>query len=264
MVDELKRRAAEGEAAASCRLAAEYLHCSHLPSRRAAMDRWLAQQHRTLGLVDAQVDKQMISQRIDREMTLRQEGVDRIASHCKGVAVPDAAGMVKLWRRSALAGNPAAMKQYSSGNAFRWSNTMETLPELATYKQEGERIATVASQRGDFDMLLALAAGYMTSNDGSRPLIAQLLKPDGARSLALYRHIDAALVRAGNSQERVGREVRDRIESLELTLSREELVRADAITRTELNRWNAPTIRGVHALDASGRQRDIDRDWCGR
>ncbi len=109
-----------------------------------------------------------------------------------------------------------------------------------------------------------LAAGYMTSNDGSRPLIAQVLKPDGARSLALYRHIDAALMRAGNSQERVGREVRDRIESLELTLSREQLVGADAITRTELNRWNTPTIPGVHALEARGRQRDIDRDWCGR
>lgn len=264
VVDDLRERAAAGEAAASCRLAAEYLHCAQLPEGRAAMDRWLARQQRQLASSGERAGTEASLAAIEQQMEARQRFLDDLASHCQGVPVPAAAEVARLWRASALGGNPAAMKQYASGNAFRWTQMLDTLPELAAYRRQAEDIATVAAGRGDFDLLLALAAGYAANPGAPRPMLAQTLAPDGARALALYRHVDAALRAHGSHERRVGTQVRERIQGLEQTLAPGELARAARIADTEISRWRSPTMRGVESLDASGRVRDIHRAWCAR
>lgn len=263
IVDDLRERAAKGEAAASCRLAAEYAYCGQLSYRRAEMDRWLSERERALVLISSPDAKRGAAKSIEREMALRQTRVDELSNHCSGATIPTASEVARTWRSSALAGNPAAMKQYASGNVFRMNSMLDALPELAIYKQEAERVATVAAKRGDFDMLLLLAAGYSPSQTASRPLLAQALEPDLARSLALYRHARDQLKRSGHESERISYEVEDRIRSLEAGLSAQEATRAAQIG-SELQRWDPPVIRGAHRLDTAGRQRDVDRGWCSR
>lgn len=261
---ELERRAALGEAAATCRLASGYAYCGRLPERRAGMDRWLARQQQVLAAAQAGPNTQALSEAIDQQMQLRQDGIDRMAAHCGEVVVPGPAEIARLWRTAALAGNPAAMKHYASGNGFRWASMLDALPELATYRQEAERIATVAASRGDMDLLLALAAGYNPSHPGRRPLLAQALEPDAARALALYRHIEAALRTDDHKDLRVSVEVRDRIATLEQGLPAAQRLRAANIAQSELSAWRAPVVRGAASLNALGYTRDIDRGWCQR
>ncbi len=263
VVDDLKRRAAKGEAAAGCRLAAEYLHCSQMPERRDAMDRWLGESDKARAFWEANNDTEAAA-RFDDVMAERQQTLAALAAHCQGVVVPTSAEMVGLWRDSAVAGNPAALKQYASGNAFRWNTLLEALPELTRYRQEAGRMATIAAERGDFDMLLSLAAAYHPQPQGGRSLLTQALQPDEARSLALYRRVESVLADDGSRQKPLGRQVRERIERLEMRLSQAELMRADAIARSELAAWRTPVVRGVDRLDVEGRQRDIDRGWCER
>lgn len=260
---ELERRAAEGEPAASCRLASEYLHCSRLPARRASMDRWLEQQQRAVGMVKDDKVAKGLTEAIDQQMRQRQTDIDGLVAHCGTVAVPDAPEIARMWRKAALAGNPAAMKQYASGNAFRWNSMLEALPELAMYRQEAERIATVAASRGDMDLLLALAAGYDPTATESRSMLAQVVRPDAARSLALYRHAEAALGAGPSQQAHVALMLRDRIDTLERRLPAEQRMRSESIARLELARWRAPVVRG-RVVDTSGRTPDIQSGWCER
>lgn len=264
VVDDLRQRVNLGEEGAGCRLAAEYSYCAQLPYRQVELDHWLAERRRALDLLTSPKSKQEVAESIDREMAFREQRVQEVEQHCNGVTIPQGKEVIRLWRDAALAGNPIAMKQYASGNAFRWGNVLDSLSELNTYKFEAEHVATVAAERGDMDMLFSLAAAYSPYQSELRSLLAQAIKPDSARALALYRHIHAALLRNGNENERVTKEVRDRINDLEKRLSGEELSRAQGIALNDIQSWEPPTVRGVHGLDPGGRQRDVDRAWCAR
>lgn len=264
IVDDLKRRASQGEAAAGCRLAAEYLYCSQLPHRKAELDYWLGQRRSALDSLESPEMKQAAIETIEREGKLREDHLREIEDHCEGVEIAAGTELVLLWRSAAMAGNPSAMKQYASGNAFRLGNILEVLPALNTYKREAESIAILAAQRGDMDMLLSLAAAYYPIQSELRPLMAQAVRQDGARALALYRQIEQALAQSGNASEQVAVEVRERIRHLQEQLPREDIVRAATIEATEISHWTPPTVRGAHRLNTTGRVRDVDRAWCAR
>ena len=264
VIDDLKRRAAAGEAAAGCRLASEYAFCARLKHRHAEQQLWLTDRRRALDLIgDAQVRKGAAAD-MDRELAFRDEQLGKVKAHCKDVPVPDARQLARLWRSAALAGDPAAMRQYASGNAFQWGELLDVLPELATYRKEGEHIALVAARRGDFDMLLALASAYGGTDLQSRSLLNQAVRPDRAMSLAIYRHIEATLVRNGNEDEAITQDVRERIADLRTDLDGAGLARADKLAADVARDWAPPVVRGVDRLRTAGSLREVDRRWCGR
>ena len=90
------------------------------------------------------------------------------------------------------------------------------------------------------------------------------MPPDPPKALALYRRLAAALSRAGHADDRLGREVADRIEGLETTLGAKELVLADELAADMARRWRPLVVRGASDLYVGGSLRAIDRRWCGR
>ncbi|MFY2765004.1 hypothetical protein [Arenimonas sp. MALMAid1274] len=264
IVDDLKRRAGAGEAAAGCRLAAEYTYCAQLPYRRSEFDRWLESRQQSLERITEETSRQGVAAMIAREMPVWERRLQELEDHCRGVEIPGAPQIARTWRAAALAGDAVALKQYASGNAFRWGSLLDSLPELGTYRAEAERLATVAAQRGDMDMLLSLAAAYVPEPQQRASLLEQSISPDGARALALYRHIERALVRNGGENTQVAIQVRQRMANLSAGLSPQQLAQADALAQTMARDWEAPTVRGMNLLNASGNQRDVDRSWRGR
>lgn len=264
VIDDLRRRAAAGEAGATCRLASEYVQCEKVADRRGELDRWLAERRRALDHIDALELKREAAANIDRELALRDEQIGEIEEHCKDVKLPDARTTTRLWRAAALAGDPAAMRQYASGNAFPWDGMLDALPELATYRQEAEHIALVAARRGDLDMLIALAGAYQGADGGGRSLLQQAVRPDPAMALAMYRHIDATLRRHGSAEENITFEVGERIADLEAELEGPDLSRADTLAAGIARDWTPAVVRGVKNLRAGGRVSAVDRRWCGR
>lgn len=264
IVDDLKRRAGAGDAAAGCRLAAEYALCAQLPHRQSEFDQWLTGRQRALELITEAATRQAAASHIALEMPRWEARVQQLEDHCRGVEVPGAPAIARLWRAAALGGNPVAMKQYASGNAFRWGNLLESLPELTTYRHEAERIGTAAAQRGDLNMLFSLAAAYAPEARARLSLLAQAIPPDPARAVALYRHIERALVRHGDGGENMVRQVRERLDAMSKELSSAQRARADTLDQEIATQWQAPVMLGVAALDISGSQRDVSRAWCSQ
>lgn len=264
VIGELQQRAATGEAAAGCRLASEYAFCAQLQARQAELQLWLSDRRSALDLINDPEVRKGAADNIERELSFRDEQLAKVETHCKGVPIPGAPQLAQLWRTAALAGDPAAMRQYASGNAFRWGELLDLLPELATYRQEGERVALVAASRGDFDMLLALASAYSGHDLQVRSLLNQAVRPNRPMSLAMYRHIEATLVRNGDEDESITRDIRQRIKDLETDLDGTELARAEKRSADIALEWSPPVVRGVGELKAAGSLREVDRGWCGR
>lgn len=263
-IDQLKRLDAQGDAGATCRLAAEYAFCAQLEGRREEFDRWLSEREQTLDLISTPEARSQLAQNIELESARRQARLGEIEKHCEGVEMADTREIVRLWQRSAHAGNPAAMKQYASGNAFRWNGILNVLQELDAYRKEAGPIATAAAQRGDFDLVLMLAASYSPHQIQGGSLLAQAVKPDPARALALYRFAQGSLERNGHAERRIFKEVSRSIARLERDVNPDQLERASRILTTELSSWTPPVIRGVEDLSSTGRFKDADRDWCRR
>lgn len=263
-VDDLRERAARGEAAAGCRLAAEFSRCHQLATRRADHDRWLAERRRALDDITDPARRAELAGNIDRELAFRESQLGEFEAHCRDVPLPTAPDLSRIWRNAALAGDPAAMRHYASGNAFAWGNILDVLPELAIYRQEAERLALLGAERGDFELALSLASAYAPGGMDARTLLQQAVEPDPAKALALYRHLQAALARSGNDDTRVAREIGDRIETLEATLDPQGLERASSLAAEMASRWQPLEVRGARDLHAAGSLRPVDRRWCGR
>ncbi|GAB3350498.1 hypothetical protein [Lysobacter tyrosinilyticus] len=263
-IDDLRRRANAGDPGAACRLAAELTECDELRYRRTEDERWLAQRQRALQVITDPAVRQMAVQNIDSEMALRSHRVDALAQHCAKVPPPTVAESVALWRQAALLGNPAALRQYASGNAFRWNNLMEALPQLQAYRGEAESMARQLARQGDIDMILALAAGYAPAPTASRSLLAQTLKPDGAKAMALYLRAQEALQSdASGNYAALASDVGNEIDALRAQLAPEDQARAAQMARTEFAGWNPPVLRGAQErINATGRQRDVHRAAC--
>ena len=263
VVDDLKARSDAGDPAAACRLAAEQLNCSRREMQSAELDRWLIERQATLAGITPVETRQVVAQNIERELAAREDYIDRVKRHCEGVPVATPDEIARQWRRAALLGSPAAMRQYASGNAFRWGSLMDSLPLLATYRAEAEAMATRLAREGDAGMMLAMAAGYDPTPANHSSLLAQSLRPDGARALAMYQRAQAALDRMPPEQmARVRGQLASRTAALESRLSPEERERARRLRDGELAGW-APLVFGDDLRHGNGGQPDVHRFACG-
>lgn len=262
---DLSKRARQGDPAAACRLAAEYAHCSEMNYMRSETERWLADRQRAIELISDPKTKAAAAKGIEREMSFRDERLEKIELHCKGVSIPSPTEIAKSWRQAALLGNKSAMHQYATGSAFRWNHMMQALPELMMYKEEAERIATVAASKGDVRVTLALAIAYDPRPTTSKSLLAQTVAPDGARSLALYEQVGSALDQYPSDEySMLRRRIATRVAELHEALSSADIERARSIASTELSNWSRPTQGDANQLDANGVTRDVSTASCGR
>lgn len=203
VVDDLRRRADSGDAAAACRLAAEFERC-----------RWLAAEANTFAPTDMLLENMLMQastegQAASVEPLVADRDRAKVAAaeafeHCEGVAEPTASERVRHWRRAALGGHVPAMRHYAIGNAFRFDDLMEAVPELAVYRREAEQVALRAAAAGDAAAIHALAMAYLPGGSGEdwmdsgfRPFLAQVIQPDPGKALAwlyalqLYPGVDS-------------------------------------------------------------------------
>ncbi|MCF8828307.1 hypothetical protein [Xanthomonas campestris] len=242
--DELSRRAAGGDAAAGCRLAAELERCDRIQHRLAAHDEqvWRMEHGRQVTPADKAAYAAW-----KKMLDVMAPGLLNAADRCEGVRSLSAAERVALWRQSALAGNPGALAHYVVGNAFRRRDTLEVLPQLQTYRREAELMALQASSRGDLQTSLALAAAYSPRRDtGERYFLAQVVKPDLARSLALYRRGSRLLPEAAPPSVR--QMIDDNVAWLQLHAAPGDLEKADVLGSQWAQQWSNAPIGGSAQL----------------
>lgn len=194
VLPELQRRAAN-EPAAACRLAAEMEYCDGLRQRLAGAEN-------NLEVFTQQLERMPSDTPQQREQRKRmadgyQSMTDKLlgqSEHCADVPTISAEQRAGYWRSAALAGHPAAMRHYASGNAFRYQQLLDSLPALATYRGEAESIARAAAQRGDARMLASLAYAYSTQRDTMRRnFLGQAVKADPIESLSLFLQLRDSL-----------------------------------------------------------------------
>ncbi|WP_153066908.1 hypothetical protein [Xanthomonas arboricola] len=261
--DELNRRAGQGDPAAACRLAIELERCDEIQQSLASYDEQLwrlqrAEENNEVDVADHQgraAWKKMLD-----SMAL---GLVKQAERCEGIRPVSAKQRVALWRQSALAGNPGAVTHYVVGNAFRNREMLELLPELQHYRQEAETMALKAASRGDLQVSLALAAAYSPRRDtGKRVFLAQVVKPDVARSLTLYRRGSRQL--PATAAPRARNVIDDNIAWLLQHATASDLSRAEALDQQWGREWASAPIDGSSQLtvSAEGGVADIAPSRC--
>ncbi|QQP96895.1 hypothetical protein [Lysobacter enzymogenes] len=194
ILPELQRRAAS-EPAAACRLAAEMEYCEGLRTRLAGAENNLDMFERQLESMPQDTQQQRDQrQRMAESYQGMTERLLTQSEHCAQVPPISAEQRAAYWRRAALAGVPAAMRHYASGNAFRYQDVLDNLPGLATYRGEAESIARAAAQRGDARMLASLAYAYSPQREGMRRnFLGQSVQTDPVESLALFLQLRDSL-----------------------------------------------------------------------
>lgn len=194
VLPELQRRAAD-EPAAACRLAAEMEYCDGLRQRLSGAENNLDNFERQLESMPATTAQQREQrQRMADGYQSMTEKLLAQSEHCAQVPPLTAEQRAGYWRRAALAGHPAAMRHYASGNAFRYQQLLDNLPALSVYRGEAESIARTAAQRGDARMLASLAYAYAPGREGMRRgFLSQTVQPDPVESLSLFLQLRDSL-----------------------------------------------------------------------
>lgn len=229
----LNQLAASGNAAAACRLAAEYQRCSEARAKIAFADR-LARQSEVRGA------REELGGEIVR---LGQSGLESRLVHCDGVDTPTTREVVKHWRNAALAGNREAMMQYATGSMFDLGSLLQLLTELRNYKSEAERIARKAASDGDGRAVLALAAAYSPdSHAGSPPLLSQATGQDLVQALGLYMFAERSGVGAPQSTERMRAFIEEQISILKAAASPQQVATAEAEAIRLASEWSPPHL----------------------
>jgi len=197
ILPDLKQRADAGEAAASCRLAAELEFCAQITMRLAgvaAMLRDGSDASVRFGQIDPNATAQEQQRQSEQALVTHSERLLDESAHCEGVPASTPVQRVQYWRSAALGGNPMALRMYASGNVFRQESLLDQLDALRTYRSEAESLALRAAQAGDRTMVVALGHAYSPNNrEQRRSLLSQAVKPDGARALAFLRHAQTQL-----------------------------------------------------------------------
>lgn len=178
---QLKHRADGGDGYAACRLAAELEQCAQWAANAAHLP---------------EKDRNRSGEPVQENGVAQQSGhFEEQLRHCEGAPAAGASARARYWRQAALAGHLPAMRHYAIGNAFRFRDLLDALPELALYRDEAERIARRAATAGDAQTAYALGIAY--SRGGTqryRPFLAQVVEPDHGQALmwflALRNHPD--------------------------------------------------------------------------
>ncbi|KQQ83787.1 hypothetical protein ASF73_17440 [Xanthomonas sp. Leaf131] len=190
-------------------------------------------------------------------------GLIKAADRCEGVRQVPATERVAWWRQGALAGNPAALAHYAVGNAFRRREMLELLPELQRYRREAESMALQAAAHGDLQTSLVLAAAYSPRRDnGERVFLAQVVQPDLARSLALYRRGSQQLPATAGPRSR--EVIDDNIAWLQQHATSNDLARADTLGEQWSREWSAAPVAASTrvTVNDNGGVADIDPAQC--
>ncbi|ATE72257.1 hypothetical protein [Lysobacter capsici] len=194
VLPELQRRAAD-EPAAACRLAAEMEYCDGLRQRLSGAENNLDNLERQLERMpnDTAQQREQRQRMADGYQSMTEKLLSQ-SEHCAQVPPITPEQRTAYWRRAALAGHPAAMRHYASGNAFRFAQLLDNLPALAVYRNEAESVARTAAQRGDSRMLASLAYAYSPGRDGGRrSFLSQAVQPNPVESLSLFLQLRDAL-----------------------------------------------------------------------
>jgi hypothetical protein len=194
VLPELQRRAAD-EPAAACRLAAEMEYCDGLRQRLSGAESNLDNLERQLERMpnDTAQQREQRQRMADGYQSMTEKLLSQ-SEHCAQVPPITPEQRTAYWRRAALAGHPAAMRHYASGNAFRFAQLLDNLPALAVYRNEAESVARTAAQRGDSRMLASLAYAYSPGRDGGRrSFLSQAVQPNPVESLSLFLQLRDAL-----------------------------------------------------------------------
>lgn len=260
---ELERRAAQGDAKAACRIAAEYEYCDALRSELGE----------ARGMIDGVEEmpagaatRRDVSDDLEAARSSLATRQQDYARHCGNAPSLGAARRATYWRQGALAGHLPALRHYAIGNAFRFRDLLDAVPELEQYRREAESLATRAARAGDATMIYALAMAYAEgSDDRYRPFLAQAIAPDPAAALAWFRRLDAlpAFRQVGRAHP-VRRSVERHLSALSLLVSPHELASAEAA----LGDTAQTTPGGLDELVAhaypNGGLRSVDRAQCDR
>ena len=270
-VSDLQRRADAGEAKAACRLAAEWSYCRRLRNQLDETDRMLVQRSAMrVNRASGVIDERQLSQ-IQAGMKARLASIEARAdelitksAHCEGVPEAGPQAIARQWRAAAVGGHVPSMTHYAVGNAFRINETLQNLEALALYRREAEALASRAADMGDYNAAIALAAAYSPLNQGAnRTYLAQVVKPDGVRSLALYLRVQQALNQAGSVTGSPARDaVQDHITHLSSMLSPDQRAQAQRSARQAVAIVIPEVERETRSV-ASGTLSDITREDCG-
>lgn len=196
ILPELERRAATGDAAAACRIAAERGGCSWLRAQREHHLSWAAGEQQKLELASASASPEVMAEatrRLDRELSRREAQLEASESRCAGIDAPRPAQVAADWRRAAQLGSPSAMRYWASGQAIQPHGVLDSLDELAAYRAGAPAMARQLVRDGDLAMTLAMANATAPLSSRTLSLLGQAVDEDAALSLALYRRALAAL-----------------------------------------------------------------------
>lgn len=242
---QLKQCADAGEPAAACRLAAELERCNALMTRLSSVDA------ATRGRKEIQEkfaagnsEQKAIAANMEHAARAEASALAVEFEHCGQAPQLDPVARALYWRTAALGGHLPAMRHYAVGNAFQWRELLNTLPALALYRSEGERIARRAAAAGDTATILALAAAYSPRDSDSRgQFLAQIVAEDAAESVSLYQLLRQG-VDATTSEQRpaVLRELDRIIKNLQSTMGPAEIARSERLMRSRTQAWTAPAI----------------------
>jgi hypothetical protein len=147
VVDVLRERARNGDAESACRLAAEYALCASVPRQLSDFERWLAQRQLAIRLISDPILLKEAKDNVRRELGPRERSVSKIRRHCAGVDQASPTDIANDWLSAAKAGSLAAMKNFASGNAFRWDSILDVLPELSEYRSLAEPMAIEVAKK---------------------------------------------------------------------------------------------------------------------
>ena len=262
-VEDLQERAAHGDALAACRIAAEYEWCERSRQRRAMSTRQL---DALRNMPPRPSRDEALARRLERATRFAAETDREYRAHCDGAPALGAAQRANYWRQAALQGHLPSMRHYANGNAFRFDDMLDALPELARYRTEAESMAMRAANAGDMGMTYALAMGYAAGAEGGRrSFLAQAVRPDEARALVLFRRLAEAPGFADLAPRHpVRRAIGANLSGLEGIVDPAALARA-AHAMGAYRPQAAGSIAELmpHAFDNGG-LRDVGREACDR
>jgi hypothetical protein len=232
-IRDLERRAAQGDAQASCRLAAEYNYCEAAKVNLGKFERQLS---------DIEKAKNVLSRENVAFIALDADAVTRQVEHCAGVAIPSHAQRFKYLRDAALRGHLPSLVEYSLG---RFSGRLTILDELKVYRNEAVPLAERAARAGSARALLALAAAY--SPPGYEAVISgmfrEIVEPDPVEALTLYYHLRNSLESDPSMDARRMREEADKaIAQLLKEVSSEKAISAAEEARRRRAAWKPISI----------------------
>lgn len=230
ILPELERRAAAGDAAAACRIAADRATCGWLRAQREHHLAWAAREQQKLEMASSGASPDVVAQaarRLNAEMSRREAQLEASESRCAGIEAPRPAQIAADWRRAAQLGSPSAMRYWASGQAIQPNGVLDALDELTAYRAGAPAMARQLVREGDLAMTLAMANATAPLSSRTLSLLGQAVDEDAALSLALYRRALLALENSSDGQAaELAAGVRGRIEVISGLMPPEQLAEA--------------------------------------